>query len=45
MLDKSLAAKAYDRLILVAPPVTLGDLRKALSQHVKAESMPSSTRI
>lgn len=36
MLDKSLAAKSYDRLILVAPPVTLGDLRKALSGHVKA---------
>jgi protein required for attachment to host cells len=36
MLDKSLAAKSYDRLILVAPPVTLGDLRKALSAHVQA---------
>jgi protein required for attachment to host cells len=36
MLDKQLAQKSFDRLILVAPPVTLGDLRKALSNHVKA---------
>jgi protein required for attachment to host cells len=36
MLDKQLAAKAYDRIVLVAPPVTLGDLRSALSDHVKA---------
>ncbi len=36
MLDEQLAEKAYDRVILVAPPVTLGDLRAALSAHVKA---------
>ncbi len=36
MLDEQLAAKAYDRVILVAPPATLGDLRSALSDHVKA---------
>lgn len=36
MLDKQLARKAYDRLVLVAPPTTLGDLRAALSEHVKA---------
>ncbi len=36
MLDEKLAKKAYDRVILVAPPVTLGDLRAALSAHVKA---------
>ncbi len=36
MLDERLAAKAYDRVVLVAPPVTLGDLRSALSAHVKA---------
>ncbi len=36
MLDKKLSEKAYDRVILVAPPVTLGDLRSALSANVKA---------
>jgi protein required for attachment to host cells len=36
MLDEKLAAKAFDRVVLVAPPVTLGDLRSALSAHVKA---------
>jgi protein required for attachment to host cells len=36
MLDQKLAQKAYDRVILVAPPVTLGDLREALSAPVKA---------
>ncbi len=35
MLDEKLAAKAYDRVILVAPPAMLGDLRAALSAHVK----------
>jgi protein required for attachment to host cells len=37
MLDKQLAAKAYDRLILVAPPTTLGDLRASLSEQVKSK--------
>ena len=36
MLKSELAAKRYDRLILVAPPVTLGDLRDALAKNVKA---------
>lgn len=36
MLDEKLAQKSFDRLILVAPPATLGDLRAALSDHVKA---------
>jgi protein required for attachment to host cells len=35
-LDDSLALKHFDRLIVVAPPVTLGDLRRALSEAVKA---------
>jgi protein required for attachment to host cells len=36
LLDQKLAQKAYDRVVLVAPPVTLGDLREALSDPVKA---------
>jgi protein required for attachment to host cells len=36
MLDEQLAAKTFDRVVLVAPPTTLGDLRAALSTHVKA---------
>lgn len=35
LLDRRLAEKAYDRLILVAPPKALGDLRAALSEQVK----------
>ena len=35
-LAKKLADKSYDRLIMVASPVTLGDLRAALSDHVRA---------
>lgn len=35
MLDAHLAAKSYDRLVIVAPPKALGDLRAALSAHVK----------
>lgn len=35
MLDQRLAEKAYDRLVIVAPPTALGDLRAALSEHVK----------
>jgi protein required for attachment to host cells len=40
-LEAGLAAKAFSRLVVVAPPVTLGDLRhamsKALADHVAAE--------
>jgi hypothetical protein len=36
MLTSGLAAKRYERLILVAPPVTLGDLREALAKSVQA---------
>ena len=35
MLDKRLSEKAYDRLVIVAPPKALGDLRAALSAHVR----------
>jgi len=35
ILDQRLAEKAYDRLVIVAPPSALGDLRAALSEHVK----------
>lgn len=35
MLDQRLAEKAYDRLVIIAPPSALGDLRAALSEHVK----------
>ena len=35
MLDQRLAAKAFDRLVIVAPPSALGDLRAALSAHMK----------
>ena len=33
-LETSLAAKAYSRLVVIAPPVTLGDLRQACSKYV-----------
>ena len=40
-LETGLAANAFSRLVIVAPPVTLGDLRqamsKSLSDHVAAE--------
>lgn len=35
-LEDSLHLKHFDRLVVVAPPVTLGDLRTALSEAVKA---------
>ena len=35
-LKSSLTDKRYDKLVLVAPPVTLGDLRDALAKSVKA---------
>ena len=34
MLDKELASNKFEKLIVVAPPVMLGDLRKALSKRV-----------
>lgn len=34
LLDKALEKDAFDRLILVAPPQTLGDLRTALDKRV-----------
>jgi protein required for attachment to host cells len=36
MLDQRRAEHAYDRLVLVAPPKTLGDLREALPSSVRA---------
>ena len=35
VLAQGLADKSYDRLVLVAPPSALGDLRAALSEPVK----------
>lgn len=34
MLDNALKNNAYDRLILIAAPRTLGDIRGAISDHV-----------
>jgi protein required for attachment to host cells len=36
-LEQGLQQKAYDRLVIVASPVTLGDLRSAISDHVRAK--------
>jgi protein required for attachment to host cells len=36
VLAQNFEKKAYDRLVVVASPVTLGDLRSALSEHVRA---------
>jgi protein required for attachment to host cells len=36
VLAEQLQAGAYHRLIIAAPPVTLGDLRKAISDKVRA---------
>ena len=40
-LEAGLVSKAFSRLVVVAPPVTLGDLRhamsKALADHIAAE--------
>lgn len=36
MLEQHLMQKAFDRVILVAPPAALGDLRAALSDKVRA---------
>ena len=35
VLDAAAASKAFDRLILVAPPATLGDLRTELSDSTR----------
>ncbi len=35
VLQSKLAEKRYDRLVVVAPPVTLGDLRRALPKGVR----------
>ena len=37
VLDQSLADGDFDRLVVAAAPVTLGDLRKAMSPGVKAK--------
>ncbi|MFA9551022.1 MAG: host attachment protein, partial [Hyphomicrobium sp.] len=34
-VEERLAENAFSRLVLVAPPVTLGDLRTALSKAVR----------
>ena len=36
ILEKAAEAKAFDQLILVAPPRVLGDLRPALGRHAAA---------
>lgn len=36
MLEEALSAKRFDRLVIVAPPVTMGDLRAELSKAVSA---------
>jgi protein required for attachment to host cells len=35
LLEVELAANAFDRLVLVAPPQTLGDLRSMLSKRLR----------
>jgi protein required for attachment to host cells len=35
-IEERQATKSFDRLVLVAPPVTMGDLRAALPDKVKA---------
>ena len=37
MIDKAAAAEQFDRLVVVAPPHVLGDLRKAL--HKKSDAL------
>ncbi len=36
-LDANVARNEFDKLVVVASPVTLGDLRRALSEAVKAK--------
>ena len=45
MLKSGLAAKRYEQLILVAPPVTLGDLREALPKGVQSRVVGELRRI
>lgn len=35
MMDEKAKSGAYDRLVIAAAPIALGNLRKALSEHVK----------
>jgi protein required for attachment to host cells len=35
MLDSKAKAGAFDKMVIAAAPIALGDLRKALSDHVK----------
>ncbi|QQG35760.1 MAG: host attachment protein [Micavibrio aeruginosavorus] len=44
-LDKSARENAFDRLVLVAAPQTLGELRKALSKHVHARVVAEVDKI
>ena len=37
VLARGIDQNSYDRLIIVAPSVTLGDLRAAISDHVRAK--------
>jgi protein required for attachment to host cells len=37
ILEGQLADKRFDRLVIVAPPITLGDLREALPKSVRAK--------
>ncbi|KKB12850.1 hypothetical protein VE25_05275 [Devosia geojensis] len=39
MLDKSLQKGAFDRLVIAAAPITLGNIRKALSPQLKKSVM------
>lgn len=39
LLDQAAARRAFDRLVLVAPPRTLGDLRAALAEDTRARVM------
>src|ERR671936_958650 len=49
VLDRKLAERAFDRLILVAPAATMGDLRASLSNQlrsrVRAEVVADLTKI
>lgn len=36
-LDDNLSQKKFERLVIAAPPVTLGDLRKVMSEAVKSK--------
>jgi protein required for attachment to host cells len=39
MLDKKHCDRAYDRLVIAASPIALGDIRKALTEGVKKSIM------